>query len=414
MTNNNLDFYETDLLIVGSGVVGCCLAIALSDVGLTVALVDKINPRSQIKSKFDGRASAIAATPKKMLKQIGVWQKLKKSTTPIKDIRVVEGDSRLFLHYNHQDADCDALGHMVENRHLRQACISKIQDDENIFFIAPTQIDKMSVQAHGINATLDNGTNVKASLLVGADGRGSKTRETAGIKCVKRAYPQIAITFSVNHELPHFNIAYERFFPSGPFAILPLSAGKSNKHRSAIVWTEKKDLAEIILNLSSRDFTNEFKRRFGEHLGRFDFFGPREAYPLSMQYAETCIENRLALVGDAAHGIHPIAGQGLNLGLRDVATLAEVITDARRLGMDIGAHTVLNDYQKWRRFDSSIMLATTDGLNRIFSNDIRPLKLARNLGLATVNRINPIKKFFMKHAMGSVGDLPRLLKGEAL
>jgi 2-octaprenyl-6-methoxyphenol hydroxylase len=414
MIKNYQDTYRVDILIVGSGVVGCSLAIALSNVGLTVAIVDKLNPLVQTGVEFDGRASAIAATPQKMLNQIGVWQMLEKSITPIKDIRVVDGDSSFFLHYSHQDVDCEALGYMVENRHFRQACLTKIQNSKNIYFIAPAQIKQIKFQPHEVNATLTNSVEIDASLVVGADGRASNIRQIAGISCVKRAYSQTAIVLSVNHDLPHNNTAYERFLPGGPFAILPLSTNQRKKFRSSIVWTEETALAEIILKLSPRDFLNEFKLRFGDHLGKFEFFGPREAYPLSLQYAETFIANRIALVGDAAHGIHPIAGQGLNLGLRDVATLAELLVDSKRLGIDIGNDILLQNYQKWRRFDSSTMLAITDSLNRIFSNDISPIKLARNFGLTAINKIDPVKKFFMLQAMGAAGDLPRLLKGEAL
>ena len=414
MVNNYQDSYETDILIVGSGVIGCCLAIALANVGLTVTIIDKISASAQMGARFDGRASAIAATPQKMLHQIGVWQKLNNFSTPIKDIRVVDGNSNFFLHYDHADVECEALGFMVENRHLRQACMAKIQKNKNIYFIAPTQIDQITFLPHEVNATLINGAKIKTSLVIGADGRASKIRELAGINCVKRSYSQTAIVLSVNHDLPHYNTAYERFLPGGPFAILPLRSNENKNLRSSIVWTEKSELAEIILNLSPKEFENEFKWRFGDHLGGFEFFGSREAYPLSLQYAEKIISNRLALIGDAAHGIHPIAGQGLNLGLRDVATLAEVLADGKRLGLDIGAHNILQKYQKWRRFDSATMLAITDSINRIFSNDIWPLKLARNISLATINKVDPVKNFFMLQAMGSVGNLPRLLKGQGL
>ena len=414
MIDNDQVIHKTDVLIVGSGMVGSSLAIALSNVGLSVALVDQVDPLVQTGGEFDGRASAIAATPQKMLNQIGIWRHVGKNFSPIEDIRVVDAESSLFLHYNYEDVLCEALGFMVENRHFRQACRAQIQNNKNIIFLAPTKINQILRGVGGVHAFLTNGAQVKSSLVIGADGKGSKVRERAGIDCTTWSYHQTAIVLTVDHAVPHHNIAYEHFLPAGPFAILPLRGERGEKNRSSIVWTEKFNLAEKILNLSDNDFTSEFKRRFGDHLGDPTFVGPRWAYPLSLQYTETCISERLALIGDAAHVIHPIAGQGLNLGLRDVAALAEVLTDAKRLGLDIGSVGVLEKYQKWRRFDSSVMLAMTDGLNRLFSNDISPIKAVRDFGLATINKANPLKKFFMLHAMGSVGDLPRLLKGEAL
>jgi 2-octaprenyl-6-methoxyphenol hydroxylase len=414
MPNNHHKSYKTDVLIVGSGMVGSCLAIALSGVGFKVILVDQVDPLVQAGNEFDGRASAIAATPQKMLEEIGIWQYLKHKFMPIKDIRVADGGSSLFLHYSHEDVLCEALGFMVENRHFRQACMAKIATNKNTTFIAPCKIQYLSRVTGGVNAVLTNGSQVEASLVVGADGRGSKIREIAGIKCTTRSYPQTAIVLTVDHALSHNNVAHEHFLPSGPFAILPLRGKQGKTNRSSIVWTEKSEVAKIILNLPQAGFTSEFKRRFGEYLGCSTFVGPRWAYPLSLQYVETRISERLALIGDAAYGIHPIAGQGLNLGLRDVAALAEVLTDAKRLGFDIGSVTFLEKYQKWRRFDSSVMLATTDGLNRLFSNDIGPIKVARDLGLAAINKLDPVKKVFMQHAMGSTGNLPRLLKGEPL
>ena len=414
MSNNKLSNYKSDVLIVGSGMVGSSLAVALSGVGFKVILVDQVDPLVQAGTEFDGRASAIAATPQKMLQEIGIWRHLKNNFMPIKDIRVVDGASNLFLHYSHEDVLCEALGFIVENRYFRQACMAKIANNKNITFVAPCKIQQLSRGVAGVHAVLTNGSQVEASLIVGADGRGSKVREVAGINCTKRQYPQTAIVLTVDHVLSHNNIAHEHFLPAGPFAILPLRGEQGVKNRSSIVWTEKKELAKIILNLPQADFANEFKRRFGECFGDSTFVGPRWSYPLSLQYVETRISERLALIGDAAYGIHPIAGQGLNLGLRDVAALAEVLTDAKRLGLDIGSAIFLEKYEKWRRFDSSVMLATTDSLNRLFSNDIRPIKAVRNFGLATINKLGPMKKNFMLHAMGSTGNLPRLLRGQPL
>lgn len=409
-----VNVYKTDVLIVGSGMVGSSLAIALASVGFKVVLIDQVEPEIQLGNEFDGRASAVAAAPQKMLCQIDVWQHLKKNFMPIKDIRVADGGSRLFLHYKHEDVLCEALGFMVENRHFRQACMAKITKDKNINFIAPSKIHKFTVDVGGVSAVLTDGTQINSNLVVGADGRGSQVRKTAKINCIKRSYNQTAIVLTVDHTLSHNNVAHEHFLPAGPFAILPLRGKRGSKNRSSIVWTENRQLAEVIMNLSHANFTNEFNHRFGEILGDTTFVGPRWSYPLSYQYVETRISQRLALIGDAAYGIHPIAGQGLNLGLRDVAALAEVITDARRLGLDIGSASTLEKYQSWRRFDSSVMLATTDALNRLFSNDISPIKEFRDLGLAAINKLSPVKKFFMLHAMGSSGSLPRLLKGEPL
>ena len=406
--------HRADVLIVGCGMVGGTLAIALSNVGLKIVIIDQLDPSVQESANFDGRASAIAATPQKMLKQLGIWKQLSRNFTTIEDIRVVDGRSSFYLHYNHKDVYCDALGFMVENRHFRQAYLSQIQNNKNITFIAPTKINQIIRNVGGVHALLNNGAQIKSDLVIGADGRHSKIREIAGIHCTKWTYSQTAIVLTVDHQIPHNNVAYEHFFPGGPFAILPQRGDREQKNRSSIVWTEKTDLTRKILSLPDYDFKNEFKKRFGEHLGDFRFVGPRWHYPLYLHFTETCVAERLVLVGDAAHGIHPIAGQGLNLGFRDVAALAEIVIDAKRLGIDIGEVGVLEKYQKWRRFDNSLMVAMTDGLNRLFSNDISPIKVFRDLGLGAVNKANPLKKLLMLHAMGSIGNLPRLLKGEEL
>jgi 2-octaprenyl-6-methoxyphenol hydroxylase len=256
---------------------------------------------------------------------------------------------------------------------------------------------------------LAGGGRILAPICVAADGRNSALRAAAGIKCVSWDYRQTGIVCTVAHERPHRGTAQERFLPAGPFAILPMTG-----NRSSLVWTERADLAPAILALAADEFLAELALRFGDHLGRLSVVGPRWSYPLSLHHAESYVDRRLVLVGDAAHGIHPIAGQGLNLGLRDVAALAEVLVDAGRLGLDLGQADVLERYQRWRRVDVLSLSAVTDLLNRLFSNDIAPVKLVRDLGLAAVNALPPLKRVFMRHAMGSTGTLPRLLQGVAL
>ncbi len=245
--------------------------------------------------------------------------------------------------------------------------------------------------------------------MAACDGRNSPLRRAAGIRTIEWNYPQVSIVCTVSHEAPHRGVAVEHFLPAGPFAILPMTG-----HRSSIVWTERADLAPRLMALDDAGFTRELARRFGDFLGALEVVGPRWSYPLSLMHAERYSAPRLALVGDAAHVIHPIAGQGLNLGIRDIAALAELVVDARRLGLDIANPDALERYERWRRFDNVMLAAVTDGLNRLFSNALPPVKLARDLGLAAVDRLPPLKRFLMRHAMGVVGDLPRLVRGEPL
>ncbi|MHA1151546.1 MAG: FAD-dependent monooxygenase [Alphaproteobacteria bacterium] len=261
---------------------------------------------------------------------------------------------------------------------------------------------------------LDDGRQIRAQLIVGAEGKASPLRERAGIRVTRWDYPQVGIVCTVAHEAPHHGVAHEHFLPAGPFALLPMTDGPEGGPRSSLVWTERRALAPAMMALSEADFAAELERRFGGGLGRLRQAGGRWSYPLGLMLAEACMDARLALVGDAAHVIHPIAGQGLNLGLRDVAALAETLVDARRLGLDLGSAEVLTRYQSWRRVDGTLFAVATDGLNRLFSNDLGPLRLVRDLGLAAVDRAPPLKRFFMCHAMGLVGDLPRLVRGEAL
>ncbi len=398
---------HVDVLIVGGGLVGGTLACALGEAGLTVAVIEIGDPNEALAAGFDGRASAVALSSRRLLEGIGVWSKMEGEASPILDIRVTEGKSRLFLHYDHREVGDEPLGHMVENRFIRRAILERMRQLESVRLLAPARLTRLDRGAGMAEAALADGRRIRAPLAVAADGRFSRVREDAGIRVTRWSYNQSGIVCTVDHEYSHQNVAHERFLPTGPFAILPLPG-----NRASIVWTEREDLATAMMKLNDADFRDELAGRFGDFLGRVEVVGPRWSYPLSLQYAHTSVKHRLALVGDAAHAMHPIAGQGLNMGWRDVAALAEVLADARRLGLDLGVADVLERYERWRRFDNTLMLAMTDALNRLFSNDIAPLRLARDTGLAMVNRIPPLKKLFMRHAMGVVGDLPKLMRGE--
>ncbi|MDR3440663.1 UbiH/UbiF/VisC/COQ6 family ubiquinone biosynthesis hydroxylase [Telmatospirillum sp.] len=400
---------RTDVLIVGGGLIGGPLAVALASAGLSVAVVDTENPQVAVGQAFDGRASAIALAPQKALAALELWPEIAPRAAAIAQIRVADGHSPLFLHYDHQDIGTDPFGWIVENRAIRAAIARRMADLPAISLFAPSAIAGLDRTAGEVVARLKDGMVLRASLVIAADGRGSPTRGAAGIGLTKWSYGQTAIVCTVAHTRPHNNIAQEHFLPSGPFAILPLPG-----HRSSVVWSEKAHLAPAIIAQNDADFLAELGSRFGDFLGTIAVEGPRFSYPLALQFANSYTAHRLVLVGDAAHGMHPVAGQGMNMGLRDVAALAEVLVDAKRLGLDIGEASVLERYARWRRFDNLLMLGLTDGLVRLFSNNVMPVQLARDIGLAAVNRIGPMKKFFMRHAMGLVGDLPRLLKGQAL
>jgi 2-octaprenyl-6-methoxyphenol hydroxylase len=403
-----------DVLIIGGGLVGLTLATALGRAGLIVTVVDREQPSVAAADPFDGRASAIAWGSAQALVAIGLWPLVAPQAQAIDDIRVSDGDSALFLHYDHREVSDHPLGFIVENRFIRRALYGHIAESPEVRLVAPAEVRDLMLHASHVEAKLADARIVRARLAVACDGRASPTRTRAGIRVTRWDYPQTGIVCSIAHQLPHDGIAHERFLPAGPFAVLPLPDSPAGEHRSSIVWTERAELAPTMMALAEDEFADEIARRFGTSLGRIRVAGPRWAYPLGLLQAERYVAQRLALAGDAAHAIHPIAGQGLNLGLRDVAALAECVVDAFRLGLDIGAGDVLERYARWRRFDNFVLLAVTDGLNRLFSSDLAPMRLARDLGLGIINELPPLKRFFMRHAMGVVGDLPRLVRGQAL
>jgi 2-octaprenyl-6-methoxyphenol hydroxylase len=401
---------DAELLIAGGGLNGLALGIACAGAGLDTILVDRQNLDATVAETFDGRASAIAYGSKLVLEAIGIWPGIAAEAEPIREIRVADDDSPLFLHYDHRDLGEDIpLGYIVENRVLRRTLLARARELPALTLTYPRAVASVEADATGARAMLGDGTTRRIRLVAAADGKGSPLRRAAHIKAVEWAYPQIGIVTTVRHQRPHAGIAIEHFLPAGPFAILPMT-----DRRSSLVWTEAASLAPRLVALPASEFAAELRARFGDFLGDVEPIGPRFTYPLSLMQAETYIAPRLALIGEAAHVIHPIAGQGLNVGIRDVAALAEAIVDARRLGLDIGGDSVLERYQRWRRLDAIMLAGVTDGLNRLFSNTVQPLKWARDLGLAAVNRMPPVKRLLMRHAMGVLGDRPRLARGEAL
>jgi 2-octaprenyl-6-methoxyphenol hydroxylase len=401
---------DVELLIAGGGLIGQVLGVACAGSGLAVAIVDRQDPAALLADDFDGRSSAISYGSHKVLDAVRLWQEIAPDAEPIREIRVADGDSPLFLHYDHRELESGVpLGYIVENRILRRGLIDRVRSLPNLQFLAPLAVESVSTSALGATAALSDGRQIRARLVAAADGRESPLRHAVGIQTVEWQYPQTGIVTTVRHQRPHQGIAVEHFLPAGPFAILPMTG-----NRSSIVWTERAELAPRLVDLSNAAFAAELAARFGDFLGAVEPIGPHWTYPLNLLLAEKYVATRLALIGEAAHTIHPIAGQGLNLGIRDVAALAELVIDARRLGLDIGDETVLLRYQQWRRFDALALAAVTDSLNRLFSNSLRPVQLARDFGLAAVNRFPPLKRLLMRDAMGIVGDLPRLVRGEPL
>ncbi|MBF0248219.1 MAG: UbiH/UbiF/VisC/COQ6 family ubiquinone biosynthesis hydroxylase, partial [Alphaproteobacteria bacterium] len=375
---------DVDVLISGGGLAGGTLSLALAQAGFRVATVDLENMATWTDQGFDGRASAIALSSQRVLAGVGIWDVIHQETAPMLDIRISDGHSPLFLHYDHTeltDADgvSEPFGYMVENRSIRKALNVLVPNTEALTYFAPNRIQSLDRAADAAHAVLQDGTRIRAKLVVSCEGRRSPLRDQAGIKLTKWDYHQAGIVCTVEHEKPHNFCAQEHFLPSGPFAILPLP-GTADKPacRSSIVWTEREDLWPLIMDLDDEAFLEELVERFGDFLGGVTLVGPRFAYPFSLQYAHEYVKDRFALVADSAHGMHPIAGQGLNMGLRDVAALVDVLTEARRMGQDIGSLAVLEHYQRWRRFDNTLMLAVTDTLVKLFSNAVEPVQLARD------------------------------------
>jgi 2-octaprenyl-6-methoxyphenol hydroxylase len=400
-----------DLAVIGGGMSGLALTAAVAGAGLRAVLIERHDLDATTLPPFDGRVTAIAQGSRRLLEAIGAWPAIAPHAQAILDIEVGERTSPLTVHYDHREVGDEPLGHIVENRHIRSALIARVRalEGPGLEVLAPAPPVVAERYAAAAVLRLADGRELRADLVAAAEGRSSPSRVAAGIGVMRWDYAQKAIVATIAHARPHGGRAVERFFPDGPLAMLPMT-GK----RCSIVWALAEPVASELIALDDAAFTCELAERFDRRLGAISLAGPRWHYPLSMVQARRYTAPRLALVGDAARAIHPIAGQGWNLALRDVAALAELVVDARRLGLDPGTAGVLDQYERWRRFDSLALIAITDGLNRLFANDLLPLRLARELGLGAVERIPPLKRFFMRHAMGLLGELPRLMRGESL
>ena len=402
-----------DAIILGGGLVGLTLALALDRSGLTSVVVDPLDPAQLTAPGFDGRASAIASASWRMFEALGLALALTPLACPIRSIHVAEGATgRDGLDFD-TEPDEEPLGRMVPNRELRRVLNEAAADAERITVLSGRTPVAVTRDEHRARVTLDDGTELAAPLLVGADGRRSPTRELAGLPAARWSYDHAAIVTALTHERPHDNVAFEIFYPDGPFALLPLLDDADGRHRSALVWSVSKPDAEGLLKLGPRGFAAAAQPKSLDALGRIELAAERSTYPLGFHHAATIVADRLALVGDAAHGIHPIAGQGLNLGLRDAAALAEVLVDGARLGMDPGDHQGLARYNRWRALDTLSVAGATDGLTRLFGLRGRAAAAVRATGLAAVQRVGPLKGFFMAEARGEAGALPRLLQGMA-
>ena len=406
---------EFDVVVAGGGHVGLSLAVALKqgDPRLAVALVDPTPPTA-----VDGRASAIAAAARRMFERLGVWDEIAPAAQPILDMIVT--DSRLddvvrpvYLTFEGRLDTGEPFAHMVPNQAMIGA-LGRAADAAGVVRFVPDRVDDVDLAGDRATVRLGSGRNLAAGLVCAADGVRSRLRDLVGIGVVRWDYGQSGIVTTIGHARPHDGRAEEHFLPAGPFAILPLPDDDAGRHRSSLVWTEKTATADRLVKSDPFTFALELERRFGHRLGALEVLAPPRAFPLGLTLARDFVRPRFALVGDAAHGIHPIAGQGLNIGLRDVAALAEVIVEARRLGLDPGGIEVLRRYERWRRFDAFEMGVVTDVLNRLFSNDLTPLRLLRDVGLGLVDRLDGLKKHFIGEAAGTGGVVPRLLRGEAI
>ena len=411
-----------DVIVIGAGMAGATLALALRSGGLLPIVVERAPMSDQWEETFDGRASAIAFSAFRQWRTLGVRARLEPHAQRIEQILVTDGrspgaassraPSPFALRFDSAEiaerVEGEPLGYMLENRRTRVALAQALAETD-IQVLAPATLAALQVDPGSVRAVLADGREIAAPLAVAADGRGSQARKMAGIGVVGWPYRQSGVVATVDLERPHGGVAHEYFLPSGPFAILPLT-----DNRASLVWTEATDQARALMTVSPEAFQAYLDRRFGEFLGHATAQANRFVYPLSLELAERMTAPRLALLGDAAHAVHPIAGQGLNLGLKDIAALAQVLVDARRLGEDIGSELVLERYARWRRFDNVMLAAATDGFTRLFSNDNPLLRLARGVGMGAVNALGPARRFFMEEAGGATGELPRLLRGEAL
>jgi len=397
---------QTDVVIVGGGMNGLSLACCLGRLGIETVIIDRENHTDMLKASFDGRTTAIAQGMKRMLKTLGIWQHIDAEATPILDIKIRDGNSPMVLHFDHKMAGTEPMGYIVENHIIRQALAKTLKEYPSV-----TLLDQ--AQATGIERTTDKivvntpTSSISANLLAGADGRRSFVRKWAKIRTKSWAYGQTALVFLVSHSKDHQNWAHECFFPQGPLAFLPMTGNKSQ-----VVWSLEGENAEIALKNGKKQLINQLQAQFGNDLGDLTLESDPVGYPLAFNHAYDYVAERIVLIGDAAHGLHPIAGQGLNVGMRDVAALAEMIADQQPT--DLGNHFFLQSYNKARKPDVMSFAAATDGLNRLFGVKSRTISLPRKLGIGLVGKIPPLRDFFIRQAMGTGVHTPRLFKGQAL
>lgn len=406
---------DADIIIAGGGLNGPALALALAQSGLRVIVVDAQPERARAEAGFDGRAYALAIASKRLLQGIAIWPQVEALAQPIVKIKASDGvagqgAAPFFLTFDSAEIEEGPMGFMLEDRHLYRAFCEAMAVQPGLTLVSDDRVVDQMAEGPGVRVTLASGRVLGARLLVGCDGRGSGVAATAGIRRVGWGYDQTALVTAVWHARAHEGVAQQFFMPAGPLAILPLAGG----HHSSIVWSEEAGAAAAIQALDDAAYLEALRPRFGDFLGEIRLAGARFTYPLSLSLAQSYVAPRVALVGDAAHGVHPIAGQGLNLGLRDVAALAQVLVEATRRGEDLGALDVLERYQRWRRADATLLALGMDTVNRLFSNDNPVARLGRDLGMGLVNAVPGLRRGFMRQAAGLSGDLPRLLAGQPI